>query len=189
MTFLSFSCLVAFLGLPIWCWMEVDKVYVLALFLILMKSIQSFTIKYYVVLSCFTRVWLSASPRTIARQSPLFLGFSRQEYWSGLPCSPLGNHPYPGVEPESPALQIRHCWATGEVLNAMLPVLCWAYLLNCIWLFATPWDEAHQLPLPMRTLQARILKWIAMPSSRGSPQSRDQTCISGSLSLVPPGKP
>ena len=46
-------------------------------------------------------------------------------------------------------------------------------------------------------LQARILKWLAMPSSRGSSQPRDQTCISlhflrwqvGSLPLVPPGKP
>ena len=33
-------------------------------------------------------------------------GFSRQEYWSGLPCPPPGNLPDPGIEPGSPALQV-----------------------------------------------------------------------------------
>ena len=32
-------------------------------------------------------------------------GFSRQEYWSGLPCSPPGDLPNPGIEPKSPTLQ------------------------------------------------------------------------------------
>ena len=32
--------------------------------------------------------------------------FSRQEYWSGLPCPPLGDLPDPGIEPESPAWQV-----------------------------------------------------------------------------------
>ena len=34
------------------------------------------------------------------------MGFSRQEYWSGLPCPPPGDLPNPGVEPRSPALQV-----------------------------------------------------------------------------------
>ena len=34
------------------------------------------------------------------------MGFSRQEYWSGLPCPPPGHLPYPGIEPRSPALQV-----------------------------------------------------------------------------------
>ena len=33
------------------------------------------------------------------------MGFSRQEYWSGLPCPPPGDLPYSGIEPRSPALQ------------------------------------------------------------------------------------
>ena len=37
-----------------------------------------------------SRVQLLATPLTIAHQAPLSVGFSRQEYWSGLPCSPLG---------------------------------------------------------------------------------------------------
>ena len=37
------------------------------------------------LLSCFSRVWLCVTPQTAAHQAPLSLGFSRQEYWSGLP--------------------------------------------------------------------------------------------------------
>ena len=44
------------------------------------------------------------SPWTVARQAPLSTGFSRQEYWSGLPCPPPGDLPDPGIEPGSPAL-------------------------------------------------------------------------------------
>ena len=45
-------------------------------------------------------------------------------------------------------------------------------------LFVTPWTVARQTPLSMRVLQAKILEWIAMPSSRGSSQPRDQTKVS-----------
>ena len=38
----------------------------------------------------------------MAHQAPLSMGFSRQEYWSGLPCPPPGDLPDPGIEPESP---------------------------------------------------------------------------------------
>ena len=44
-------------------------------------------------------------PWTAARQAPLSVGFSRQEYWSGLPCPALGYLPNPGIEPRCPALQ------------------------------------------------------------------------------------
>ena len=44
-------------------------------------------------------------------------------------------------------------------------------------LFATPWTIAHEDPLSMGILQARILKWVAMPSSRGSSQLRDGTRV------------
>ena len=46
-----------------------------------------------------------ATPWTVARQAPLFVGFSRQEYWSGLPFPSPGDLPDPGIEPGSPALQ------------------------------------------------------------------------------------
>ena len=50
-------------------------------------------------------VRLFVTPWTVTRQAPLSMGFSRQEYWSGLPCPPPGCLPNPGSEPWSPALQ------------------------------------------------------------------------------------
>ena len=52
-----------------------------------------------------SRVRLFASPWTVAHQAPLSMGFSRQEYWSGLPFTSPGDLPNTGIEPRSPALQ------------------------------------------------------------------------------------
>ena len=46
----------------------------------------------------------SVTPWTVACQAPLFMEFSRQEYWSGLPFLFLGDLPDPGIEPRSPTL-------------------------------------------------------------------------------------
>ena len=54
------------------------------------------------VLHC---VQLFATPRTVAYQASPSMGFSRQEYWSGLPFPSPGHLPDPGIEPGSPALQ------------------------------------------------------------------------------------
>ena len=64
-------------------------------FLILVKGIQmfilsSFSVCFVCVLSCFNCVWLFATLWTVPCQAPLFMGLSRQEYWSGLP------YPRPG---------------------------------------------------------------------------------------------
>ena len=50
-------------------------------------------------------VQLFATPWTVAYQAPLSMGFSRQEYWSGLPFPSPGDLPNPGIEPQSPELQ------------------------------------------------------------------------------------
>ena len=47
-------------------------------------------------------VQLSVTSWTVARQGPLSVEFSRQEYWSGLPFLSPGNLPDPGIEPTSP---------------------------------------------------------------------------------------
>ena len=41
----------------------------------------------------------------VAHRAPLSMGFSRQEYWSELPCPPPGDLPKPGIESRSPTLQ------------------------------------------------------------------------------------
>ena len=57
---------------------------------------------------CVRAQWLScvrlfATPWTVDHQAPLFMGFSRQEYWSGLPFPPPGDLPNTWIEPLSPA--------------------------------------------------------------------------------------
>ena len=62
------------------------------------------------MLSCFSRVQLFATPWTVAHQASLSMGFSRQEYLSGLPCHPPGDLPNPGIQATSimsPALAGR----------------------------------------------------------------------------------
>ena len=56
------------------------------------------------VLSCFSCVRLFAILWIAAPQTPLSVGFPRQEHWSGLPCPPPGDLPSPGIENASPAL-------------------------------------------------------------------------------------
>ena len=54
----------------------------------------------------------SATPWTVPQQVPLFMGFSWQEYWSGLPCPPPGDLPNPGIEP---ALLSLLLWQVGSL--------------------------------------------------------------------------
>ena len=63
----------------------------------------------YSFLSCYEQLLVQslshvqhfAIPWTVARQTPLSMGFSRQEHWSGLPCPPPGDLPNAGIEPMS----------------------------------------------------------------------------------------
>ena len=79
------------------------------------------------VLSHFSRVRLSATPWIIAHQRPLSIGFSRQEYWRGLPWPPPGGLPDPGIEPASPtspALQADFFFLTTELPGKPM----WVYM-------------------------------------------------------------
>ena len=71
----------------------------ISLFLFYMKEVKS-----------LSPVQLFVTPWTVVYQAPLSMGFSRQEYWSGLPCSPSEDFPSLGAEPQSlmsPALAGR----------------------------------------------------------------------------------
>ena len=74
------------------------------------------------VLRCFSSVQLSATPWTAAHQAPLSMGFSRQEYWSGLPVPSPENLSNPGIEPESLALAGRFFTTVppGKSLNGLV---------------------------------------------------------------------
>ena len=62
-------------------------------------------VKVKVKVKSLSRFWLFATPWTVAHQAPPSMGFSRQEYWSGLPFPSPGDLPDPGIEPGSPTLQ------------------------------------------------------------------------------------
>ena len=83
--------------------------------------------------SCLTL----CDPWTVAHQAPLSMGFSRQEYWSGLPFLTAEALPNPGIEPVSPA------WQTGSLPLAppgkpMLLLLLLLSHFSCVRLCATP---------------------------------------------------
>ena len=71
--------------------------------LLVLKSHQLLKVKVKVKL--LSRVWLFATQWMVAHQASPSMGFSRQEYWSGLPVPSPGDLPDPGIEPRSPALQ------------------------------------------------------------------------------------
>ena len=61
--------------------------------------------KVKVKVKSLSRVQLLVTPWTVAYQAPPSMGFSRQEYWSGLSFSSPGDLPDPEIDPGSPALQ------------------------------------------------------------------------------------
>ena len=67
---------------------------------------------YACILSHFSNVQLCATLWTVAPQAHLSMGFSRQEYWNGLPCPPPEDLPNPGIKPTS--LCILH-WQEGSL--------------------------------------------------------------------------
>ena len=80
----------------------------------------------------FSRVWLFATPWTVARQAPLSMAFSRQEYLSGLPHPPPGHPPRPGVKP---ATLMSPTFASGFFTTS-------AISKPCIWKMI--WFKLHQ---------------------------------------------
>ena len=108
---------------------------------------------------------LSLSPRgfffatlwTVACQAPLSIGFSRQEYWNGLPLPSPADHPDPGIKPVSPALQEDSLLLS----HPGKPVLYytstfWVIILNCSTSKVSKLEDNFphlHLPLPPSLLQ------------------------------------
>ena len=95
------------------------------------------------VLSLFSRVRLFVTPWTVAGQASLSTGFSRQEYWSGLPCPPPEDLSDPGIEPASlmsPALAggFFTTGATWEALVACVSAPASSMLLSSTYVLHVP---------------------------------------------------
>ena len=121
---------------------------------------------------------------TITRQAPLSLGFSRQEYWSGLPF------PSPGIfltQGSNPSLLCLLHWQVGSLLLRHLgnPYSCAeseVLVVQSCPTLCDPMDCSLPDSAIHGILQARILERVAIPFSRGSSQARYQTqvsCIAG----------
>ena len=116
----------------------------------------------------FNHVWLFVTPWTVARQAPLSVGFSRQEYWSGMPFPPPGDIPDPGIEPEYPAFPSLEgmfftSWATREALihNAAAAAKS---LQSCPTLCDPIDGSPPGSPVP-GILQARTVEWVSISFS------------------------
>ena len=98
---------------------------------------------------------------TVAHQAPLSMGFSRQEYWSGLPCPPPGDLPIPGIEPGFPALQEdsllseltgkppkerTSCHIWGAINNSRAPSSCVTGATRKVTMAMTIRNERQQIP-------------------------------------------
>ena len=131
-----------------------------------------------------SRVWLLVTPWTAAYQAPLSVGFSRQEYWSGVPL------PSPKL---FTVLFLYFGWRVQ--LWSLTALAFWLIIFWCWWLRASflhlDWSCVPSQFSPYNLMDysltgssvhgifmARILEWVAVPSSRGSSQPRDPTCVS-----------
>ena len=66
-----------------------------------------------------SHVWLFVTPWTVAYHSPPSMGFSRQEYWSGLPFPPPEDLSAPGIEPRFPTLEMKDEWVDYKVITLL----------------------------------------------------------------------
>ena len=113
------------------------------------------------MLSHFSWIWLFVTLWTVARQAPLSLGFSRQEYWSGLPCLLQGIFPTQGSNPGFPyCRQILYWQPPGKPCDYVLFAIR-ILAFECVWLFATPWTVAYQAPLSLGF--SRQEYWSGLP--------------------------
>ena len=94
-------------------------------------------------------------PWTVAHQAPLSVGFSRQEYWSGLPFPSQADLPDPGIEPASPALAGRFLTTAlpGKpkardvtTVTSIISDICYVSttvtcVICCTWIIFTAWKE------------------------------------------------
>ena len=100
------------------------------------------------LLNHFSCVQLFLTLWIVAHRASLSMGFSRQEYQSGLPRPPPGDIPDPGIEPvslTSPALASRF-FTTSAIWEAQVYIasisVCWSQSLSHVRLFGTPWKSS-----------------------------------------------
>ena len=110
-----------------------------------------------VCVQLLSHVQLFVTPWTVACQASLSMKFSRQEYWSGVPCPPPRDLPDPGVEPTS---LMSSALAGGFFTTAAAAKSLQSCLTLCDPVDGSPTGS----PVP-GILQARIVEWVAISFS------------------------
>ena len=147
----------------------------------------------------WSRVRLFVTPRTVVRQAPLFRGFSRKEYWNGLPFPPPGDLPDPGNEPTSAlvvdSLPLSHLGRPSQQLHTTIyiklesesevtqscPTLC--DFIDC----SLPGSSVHEDSLGKNTGVGCHALQGNLPNPGIKPRS--PALQADSLLSEPPGKP
>jgi len=127
---------------------------------------DSFPLSHQSKVKWLRRARLFVTPWTVAYQALPSMGFSRQDYWSGLPFPSPGDLLNPGIEPGSPALQ-------ADALPYEPPGKPEVKVAQSCLTLCDSMDYTVQ-----GILQARILQWVAYSFFSGSSQPRDRTGVS-----------
>ena len=134
---------------------------------------------------------------TVAYQAPLYMRFSWQEYWSGMPWSSPGDLPDSGIKPMSPAFQVDPL-LLSHLGNPNIYHVCYVHtwLLQSCLILCDPMDCSHQAPLSMGFSRQEywsgcyaLLQKIFLTQGSNLHLSYLLHWQAGSLQLAPPGKP
>ena len=122
-----------------------------------------------------------ATPWAAAHQTPLSMGFPRQEYWSRLPFPSPGDLSKAGIEPTSPALQAFFTTEPPQKPSSMVQSV---QSLSRVQLLATPWITACQASLSITNSQS-----LPKPMSVESVMPSNHLILCRPLLLLPPITP
>ena len=95
--------------------------------MVFIRGFYFYACKVKVKVKLLSRVQFFATLWTVAHQAPPSMGFSRQEYWSGLPFPSPGDLPNPGIKPRSPTLQADALTSELPGNVACIPLNFYAY--------------------------------------------------------------
>ena len=137
--------------------------------------------------SLFTHVWLFVTLWAVTLWAPLSMGFSQQECWSGLLCSPLGDRPHPKIEPTSPAcpalqvdsLLLSH-WRSPQKMDYSISTLLLDYAKESqLGNFALPLPPptTHALEISSVNYHNSVFTFFSVNKDHGAQMTAVLSCV------------
>ena len=125
-------------------------------------TIRSYLIPFRIHTRRVSCVWLFVTPWTVDSQAPLSIGFSRQEYWNGLPFPSPGDLPKPGIELESSELQADYLPVESQnpstkIMIIIMALKIWAiikqsHIISCRYMTITDYCIVYCAQLDLQLL-------------------------------------